>query len=471
MLVGLRARRQALAAGAAGAVLTLVLAGCAALLAENTTTHSGSGGSRFRRARIEAWTSSSSAEESTETTRTALPWENDRALEALATKLGAESVPIEIPCVDGSEDDCTRRALDRSLVALDLLQTTPERSVHVLQLGDSHIAADYITGTVRALLQERFGRAGRGFVHADQRQGYGGRRIKNKGGWTRARIVDSGQAGQRFGFSGFAMVSTRAGVPLEFALDDDERVTLFYDAGPGRPELQLSVDGALIGRVSTADDQPETQLKSVAIPPRESARGPDRRILRVNADGAGARLFGLGFTQKTTGLLWDSIGPVGADAAVYLSLDPASYREHLALMRPALVVLMLGGNDALRMRQKRATAAQVRREFAALIDRTREAVPEADCMLWGPMDAGDRKGNQIVSKSLVGEVRDLMLDVAREKGCAYWDLYRAMGGEGSIAVWSKENIINADLIHPRAKAGELIGYLFAKAFYRAYRGS
>ena len=38
------------------------------------------------------------------------------------------------------------------------------RSVHILQIGDSHTAGDRITGKVRAELQNRFGRGGRGVL-------------------------------------------------------------------------------------------------------------------------------------------------------------------------------------------------------------------------------------------------------------------------------------------------------------------
>ena len=36
------------------------------------------------------------------------------------------------------------------------------RPVHIIQLGDSHTAADHITGALRARLQARFGEGGRG---------------------------------------------------------------------------------------------------------------------------------------------------------------------------------------------------------------------------------------------------------------------------------------------------------------------
>src|SRR5207253_10574104 len=97
--------------------------------------------------------------------------------------------------------------LDRFFAKVSALDKTQEGTVRILHLGDSHVAADYITGTTRRWLQHRFGQAGRGFVAVDQRAEYSGRRLHRKG-WKRTRIVDKGRAGQTFGFSGMAREST-----------------------------------------------------------------------------------------------------------------------------------------------------------------------------------------------------------------------------------------------------------------------
>ncbi|MEO1232927.1 MAG: hypothetical protein AAFZ18_28940, partial [Myxococcota bacterium] len=66
----------------------------------------------------------------------------------------------------------------------ELERGATEDNVRVLHLGDSHIAADYITRTVRTRFQARFGSGGRGFVHADQKARFGGRRL-GRPGWDR----------------------------------------------------------------------------------------------------------------------------------------------------------------------------------------------------------------------------------------------------------------------------------------------
>ncbi len=391
-----------------------------------------------------------------------------RALNMLAIKAGAKRVPVENPCAEGSESNCFRRALDRLFVRLDTLIDAPRRSVRVLHLGDSHIAADYITGTIRSHLQTRFGDGGRGFVHVEQKNRYGGRRLSRRGAWRRTRIIDRGQRGNPFGFSGMALESRGANAWVEYALDDDERVTLFYLAGPNGALLKASVDGAPIGQVDTTDEETHSSYKTFAVPKRKKRRSEDSRVLRITAGGKGAKLFGISFTENKRGLIYDSIGPVGADARVYRSFDDKSMKEHLGVLDPDLVVLMVGGNDALRINQGRTTPDKVREDIEAVIRRVQSALPEADCMIWSPMDAGLRKGGRIVPRPNHDTMRDLQRDVARKMGCGFWDMYEAMGGKGSARRWSKLKIMNKDLIHPRNKAGKLLGHLFANAFVEAY---
>lgn len=370
---------------------------------------------------------------------------------------------IDNPCVDEEDGTCVRSALDRVFHRLDRLGAqTAETSVRLLLLGDSHIAADYIAKTSRARLQAVFGDGGRGYVHCDQREGYGGRRRSQHPGFTRRRMIDSGLGRGRYGISGHILESNKVGGALEYALEGDTKVTLYLDGRPDGAELSVRADSTAIGLARGMAEPIDTLASSFAIP-------PDAKLLRLVATGPGAGLFGLDFLNGEIGLNLDAVGPVGADATTYVEADAQSFESHVRTLEPALVMVMLGGNDALRIRKGQATLDETKERFDTLLERLSHGAPGADCLLFAPMDAGDRTAAGIKSKSGIGPMRDMLRDLAREHGCAYWDLYAVMGEEGAIARWSKAGIMNADLVHPRAKAGELIGHFFAEAFLRAYQ--
>ncbi|MBK8011794.1 MAG: hypothetical protein IPK13_10625 [Deltaproteobacteria bacterium] len=396
------------------------------------------------------------------------------ALEKLRKRLPAKVVPVENPCLPTksavAEPTC-KRALDRTLTKLKAMAAGGGGRVRVLHLGDSHIASDYITSEIRRALQARYGDAGRGFVQIDQLAGYGGRRKKRSDrDWELDRIVDTNRAGRPFGFSGISIESRRAGAVATYALTpEDQVVRVYYQAQPGGAVVKVSARGRLLGEIVTDAPTPESRVAEFSLT-EDSDNGRRKRagrrgaLLEIVAKGPKARLYGLSFERRGPGVLWDAIGPVGADAKVYLDLDRASFVEHLKAHRPDLIVLMVGGNDALKIRKSWTDLDRVRQDHEALIDVLKSTLPESECLIWSPMDAGERKGKKVVSKEKLSEVRTLQREVAIAKGCGFWDFYASMGGENSIAAWAAAGVMNRDLVHPKAKAADLLGALFVEGF-------
>ena len=379
-------------------------------------------------------------------------------LEDLADQLGAEARPIE-----------NVKKLKRFFKKLDQLEETKTGVVRVVHLGDSHIAADYITRTIRDRLQERFGDGGRGFVVIDQRAPYGGRRLK-RAGWRRERVVDRGGGGKPYGFSGQSLTSARRGASVKYVLKpNDNELGVYYHANRDGAGVKVYAERELIGQFNTKRKRARSLVARMEIPEHRLGGATPPTYLNLVASGPGVRLVGLSFESLQSGVIYDSIGPVGADANVYLNFEKRSLRSHLKAVRPDLVVLMVGGNDALMVRQGKRTLKEVRTHHIKLIKALKSFVPGADCLLFGPMDAGQRYPNgKIGTKAFLTEVRDLQQQLAKKMGCGFWDTQKSMGGNGSFGRWLAAGIMNEDMVHPRSKGGDLVGHLFAGALLDAY---
>ena len=383
----------------------------------------------------------------------------------LGESVGAQPISIDAPCLDRG---CKRRALGRFFEKLDRIEEDQQGVARILILGDSHIAADYIARTIRERLQRRFGNAGRGFVAIDQKAQYGGRRL-SKNHWARTRIVDGDGPGQAFGFSGMRLDALRPGAELEFELeDDDDDVVAYFISQPQGAPLSFFVADESIGRLPTQSDRPLSRIHRIAMPGRVGTDKSLPKRLRIVSEGPRAALFGLSFESYESGIIIDAIGPVGADASVYLQMDGDSFRRHLRALDPDLVMLMIGGNDALAVRKGDRTMKQVGQDHLSLLRRIKKSLPDADCLIWSPLDAGVRKDGRIESKANLADIRDLQKKVAKRARCAFWDTYEAMGGRGSFSRWFEKDLMNRDLIHPRSKGGDLLGHLFATSFMNAY---
>lgn len=373
-------------------------------------------------------------------------------LPPLAAKVGAADTPLIRP-----------ELLTRIASKLQRARAG-EGVVRVLHLGDSHVAADLITKTIRRELQSQFGDAGRGFTGVEQSVKLGGRSLRDAPGWRRDRIVDAGRAGVAFGFAGISLESTKKGAALEYRLEPADRaVELHYEAGPGRGPVQLLVGEAELITLDTASPKAVSRTHRVELPAERNAKDS----LRLVAPGAAARVFGLSFESGRPGVLYSVVGPVGADAKVYLDLERQSFTEQLKSARPDLVVLMVGGNDALKVRKQWRSLDEVRKDHEQLLELLRSALPEADLLMWTPMDAGEKKKGKVGSLPYITEVAELQRAVAEAKGVPLYDALASMGGIGSIERWAKAGIMNADLVHPKSKAAELLGLLFVRALLPA----
>lgn len=119
--------------------------------------------------------------------------------------------------------------------------------------------------------------------------------------------------------------------------------------------------------------------------------------------------------------------------------------------------------------QKRKTIEQVEKATHDFIKTIKAAAPGADCLVVSPLDGVVAKASgEMKSKPEVAKVIEAQRKVATEEGCAYWDMYSSMGGAGSLEKWFKAGLINPDLIHPRAVAGDVLGEMLAEAIMNAY---
>ena len=282
--------------------------------------------------------------------------------------------------------------------------------------------------------------------------------------WKKLRHVDLHKKRLDFGFSGVSLESKRKGAKVSYRLaPEDALVRLYYEQHPKGPAVNVSVAGQELGPLATKGAK-----KSAVAQFQLPSRTKKQNKLVLKARGPKAKAYGISFETGKSGVLFDPIGPVGADAKLYTEFGEDSFKQHLQAYSPDLVILMVGGNDAMKIRKGWTTLKKVQGDHEEFFRNLRVIAPNADCMIWSPMDAGRRKGKRVVSQAKIEDVARVQAEVAKRFGCAYWDLYGYMGKKGSIARWSKAGVMNRDLIHPKRAAADLIGLAFAEAFMQEY---
>lgn len=361
---------------------------------------------------------------------------------------------------------CQRRALDPFFDALGEIEAGERRdAVRIVHIGNSLIASDYVAGTIRRQLADRYGSGGIGFLFVDRPTRISGsfdRTGKASPGWDIALLTDKGDR-SRHGLSA-ARYTSRQGAREEvrFTLDGSRTAEIAWLARADGGEIDVSIDGdRREAAISTRGRPGQAAFTEVALP-------KGARELTLRTRGGPVELFGVTLENGKPGIVHDTYGLPGGTAEVFLQADEAIFGAQIAARAPALVLIMLGGNETYEMSRGWMSAAEARRTIGGLLDRVRADVPEAACLVTSPLDAGVRSASGNISPRPFGpEVREILREEALGRGCAFFDMQGAMGGVGSAARWFEVGLMSEDLVHPRAKGAELLGHLIVSALERA----
>ncbi len=404
------------------------------------------------------------ASDNTPTINNALPTESHVALPEIdgVVRDALRTVAIEDP---------TGRALDAFLAHLARTDRKETGAVtRILHYGDSTIASDYVSGTVRRRLQARFGDAGHGFIlianpwewyfHNDVLHG-------SNDDWKASRLAGPVAPDGMYGLGGVSFTSYGGGVAtFGTAAHGDfgrnvSRYDLYYLEQPGGGDVELTVRGAAPERFSTNGDAKTSRVHSML-----TADGESRLTLRAMGGGP-VRLFGVALERDQAGVVYDALGSHAAMATHWQRQDRGHWRDQLALRDPALVILQYGTNES---DLERFDPRAYERALADLIDEVREAASGASILVAAPLDRAELKDGRLVTRPVILDLVSIQRRVALAHGAAFWNTFDAMGGEGSIARWYKTRpqLAGGDLTHPTPRGAEVLGDLLSDALIRVY---
>jgi lysophospholipase L1-like esterase len=333
-------------------------------------------------------------------------------------------------------------------------------TLSILHYGDSHTAADDLTGAVRTLLQERFGDGGGGYSLAG-RPFAGYRRLDQKSGesrgWESEGLLTRGSDGL-YGLGGVS-ISTQLPRQSIYLQAECSRLELFYLQQPGGGDLQLYDNGEPAGVISTDGVLGPGYFKYVMKP--ESGPGPHRFELETLRH-APVRLFGW-VTEKERGVTYETLGINGAQASIVFRWDEALLASHIARRNPALIVLAYGTNEATNADWTQERYEQM---FSALLQRMRAAAPTASILVMGPPDRDYRTRGRWLNMEKLDRIVAAQREAAMANRCAFWDMREKMGGKGAMREWVTAGLAQGDHVHFTASGYQRLGYtLFRDLMY------
>jgi lysophospholipase L1-like esterase len=369
-------------------------------------------------------------------------------------------------------EDPTGHALDAFYGAL-AKTIRHEATTRVLHYGDSVIASDLISGTMRRLMQSKFGDAGHGFILvANPWQWYFHNDVThyNSEGWEANKLAGPIALDGMYGLGGVSFTSYGGGLAFFGTATTGSfgrkvsRFDLYYLEQPRGGDLEIKVKDGPTETLSTraSADAKTSKIHSVKVPDGEAA-------IKIRAMGGGpVRLFGVSLERDVPGVTYDALGAHAAMAVYWKQEDPQNWKDQMALRQPSLVILQYGTNES---ELWKIDWDEYQANLGIVFDKVKEAAEGASILVMAPLDRAERgPGGELVTKPVILKLREAQHAVALAKGIAFWDTFAAMGGEGSMARWYKAEpqLAGGDLTHPTPAGGDVLGNLLLNALTSGY---
>lgn len=366
------------------------------------------------------------------------------------------------------DDDLTY--LDAVFEALD---EAGSRHVRIMHYGDSQLEGDRITGVFREKLQSSFGGSGTGLLPAVQTIGMATARVEHTPSLPNYKF---------FGSASFHAEHNQYG-PLAQVAQVDTAATFTVTAigGSTYPHCRSfnKVGLAMMGSGDCTVSFGDSELPMTC--PLDSSYGGlrifsaslPRSVSKVEIRVKGhMKVFGV-MIDGQRGVSMDNIGMRGASGTFFTGIDRSSFAPFFQQQNVRLIILQFGGNSIPYLKPGRSLSGY-KRQIKSQIEYFKRIAPKARIIFIGPSDMATNVEDEMKTYPVLPMTVDSLRVAALESGVAFWDMFRSMGGRGSMVKWveSDPQLAGEDYIHFTPRGARRISELFYGAFdlyYKYYR--
>ena len=338
--------------------------------------------------------------------------------------------------------------------------------------GDSTIAADGITQTLRRRLQAKYGDAGHGYLLiARGSMPYGHKNVYHwaDDSWELYPIL---RDSLRDGWYGFGGVQYRSlgGSKARFGTTDKgpvgrsvSRFEIHYQKHKRGGVFSYSLDKGDHVRVQTRVPVQEDAWEVIEVPD-----GQHRLEIRARGKGQ-SRLYGVVMEREGPGVVYDSLGIVGARAKRLMNAEQEHMSRQISHRSPDLLILAFGGNEAGDRHMRMSRYEEVLTDVVRFMRKGNEEMP---CLLFSPLDQAERnERGRVKTIPIIPKIVETQRKVALAEGCGFFDAFSAMGGKQSMARWyrAKPRLAWGDFRHATPAGYEVMGNMFYKALLKGFK--
>ena len=359
----------------------------------------------------------------------------------LVYKITHHLTPISVP-------NDSLEYFDHLFASLEAAKSRPMRIIH---FGDSQIEEDRISGVVREQLQSQFGGHGVGLIPAIQTV-------------PSTAIRQSCSADMRrylaFGPANFRQTENRYGVMGQMAMLNGKAIWQFKTAGMKRTQQgtkhfdQITIMlGAPTESVSISATRGDYNSDTLRV----DTTSQKVQFITIPLEGYGANatlsaqgqaeIYGILLDGKN-GVNLDNVPMRGSSGTVFTGIAAETFTPYFKNYNVPLIILQYGGNTVPYLKGK-ANIDSYCASMARQIRYLKRVSPESAILFVGPSDMATTIDGEILTYPQLPLIVESLKTMCLENGIAYWDLFQAMGGKGSMINWVNVNppLAGSDYVH------------------------
>lgn len=413
--------------------------------------------------------------------------------------------------------------LEKAFSKWEQLERFQEGKLRIVHIGDSHIQADFLTGTLRNRFQTDYGNAGLGFTfpyklaktNGNQSVGY-----QSNVEWSRYRNV-SPLSQVLIGLSGISLQQTTRDFALELEVKDPafyfNKLSVFSSVD--RPvfdvaltETKVKIERAVpktikhkikrgeslstiaarykigVNQLKRANGMTTNLIrvdKTLIIPTDEKILEPvyksdfqavalekkegvyqfhatmplDRIYLLPHGEQAVYSLDGISIEKDAAGVLYHNIGVNGARFSDY-NKHPLFFNQLVGL-EPDLIVISMGTNEAFDKLQ----TGDFQQQVDDFVSHIQNLMPGVSILITTPSPSLFPKQRP---NAFAQGYADSMKEKARFSNYAVWDAYAILGGNEQAVENQKKGLLSRDYVHYTKTGYEYTGNLMYEALIKAF---
>lgn len=351
--------------------------------------------------------------------------------------------------------------------------------IRIAHYGDSQLEGDRITCYLRTYFQQKFGGSGIGYVPFEDIANSASYVRYSSPNWIRYTVFHGrynsgyyGLSGSVFKFCKYAIRRNPKDTLKTASVNDSARTTKnrIYNSATVTINLGAHVSYAraslMYGKTTkgckmNVYNGSGEKIISDTLPAAEDFTlypltfNSLPHTLKFEFSGTTSPDFYGLLVDGNNGVQVDNYAIRGHSGNGLLLINPTYLAQQLKSLKTKLVILQYGANVVPSARSKQVCES-LEKMYYSIFMRFKSAVPGISVLVIGAGDMSTKFNGEYQSYPMLPNVVEAQKKAALRAGCAFWNLYEAMGGQNSINTWVRKGLASQDG-HFTHKGQALIG--------------